>query len=73
MCEMLGADTTDDPVIWMEGDQERIFKQNLNLGFPPMAEFREIETDMNKLTRAAFAHDKRHPRNQLEKSLCSIL
>ena len=73
MCEMLGADTTDDAVIWMEGDQKRVFKQNLNLGFPPMAEYKQIETDMNKLTRAAFAHETRHPRIHLEKSLCSIL
>ena len=73
MCEMLGADTADDDLIWMEGDQKLFIKQNINLGFPPIAEFKQVETDMYKLIRAAFAYDTVTPRIQLEKSLCTIL
>ena len=45
----------------------------MNLGFPPMAKYEEIESNILKLLEAVCGHDERRPRIRLEKSACPIL
>ncbi len=72
LCHVLGADPASAAII-QEGNGERFeIRMNLALGFPPGAEFAQIEADFEKLQNATLASypEQRIP---VDKSTCTIL